>query len=78
MNINAAVLNSLTDYERMILYYLEGKGFVSPTQIGKYLHPTQMYGSPWASPKCLHLVELGLLERNSRGHYALKEEVSHE
>ena len=59
----------LTRNEQRVLDYLQGKEWVSPTEIGKTLHPTRMYGSPWASPLCLRLVNKGLLERNDKGWY---------
>lgn len=65
-------MTKLTEYENMILDYLQGKEFVSPTQIGRDLHPSRLHGSSWASPKCLHLVKLGLLKRNNKGWYATK------
>lgn len=55
-----------------IMKYLDGKDWTSPTEIGHALHPTRMYGSPWASPKCKYLVDNGFLERNSKGWYRIK------
>lgn len=55
--------------EQLVLEYLRGKKWVSPTKIGYALHPSRMYGSPWASPICKRLVNKGLLQRNEQGHY---------
>ena len=61
----------LTNNERLVLAYLRGKDFVSPTVIGHALNPSSIYGSPWASPICKRLVKWGYLLRSSKGHYKL-------
>ena len=69
----------LTDNQRSILTLLSDRSesgigsFVSPTHIGHVLHPSRKHGSPWASPRCIVLRNLGLLERNHRGHYRITE-----
>jgi hypothetical protein len=70
---------TLTKSQNWILKYLYGRGFVSPTQIGNAYGDSKFgnnsfhsYHSAWASPKCKKLVELGLLERNKKGYYAIK------
>lgn len=65
------VLNYLNGWH----YSSEGLGkFVSPTKIGLDLGH-KPYGSPWASPICKQLVELGLAERSdepgSKGRYKI-------
>ena len=52
-----------------IVTYLKGKGWTSPTKIGKA--STENSHSNWASPKCKELVELGFLQRNNDGWYRL-------
>jgi DNA-binding IclR family transcriptional regulator len=47
--------------------------WISPTQIGNKLRPSRMSHSSWASPICKRLVNKGLLERNEKGWYRLKE-----
>ncbi len=59
----------MTHNEQRVLDFLRGKEWVSPTEIGKTLQPTSMYGSPWASPVCKRLVNKGLLQRNDKGWY---------
>lgn len=65
--------------QKWIIEYLHGKGFTSPTQIGRAygdsIHGNNSfhsYHSSWASPKCKALVDKGNLERNDKGHYRLK------
>lgn len=43
--------------------------WISPTKIGRDLRPSRLYGSAWASPKCLKLVAMSKLERNEKGQY---------
>ena len=43
--------------------------WVSPTLVGQAAQPSSKHGSPWASPKLKRLVEMGMAERNERGHY---------
>jgi len=62
-----------------ILNYLkENKniGWISPTKIGREYGKTvgKYYHSSWASPKCLKLVEMNLIERNEDGHYSYFDE----
>lgn len=58
----------MTAEQRWILAFLKGKDWTSPTEIGREYG--RLTGSPymhsaWASPKCLKMVEAGLLERNN-------------
>ena len=63
-----------------ILQFLAGREFTSPSEIGEAygaykhgpLHAKSGYHSAWASPKCKALVDEGVLERNSAGHYRLR------
>ncbi len=57
--------------EKWIVDFLKGKCWTSPTRIGNAYGGGQCHSS-WASPKCLRLVEMGLLERDDRGWYRLK------
>lgn len=70
----------MTKTQEWIIKYLKGKGFTSPTEIGRAYGREKYQGwygftgyhSSWASPRCKKLVEMGLLERNDRGHYRLR------
>lgn len=68
----------MTKTQEWIVHYLQGRGWCSPTQIGRAYGDSKHgndsfhhYHSAWASPKCKKLVELGYLERNDKGHYRL-------
>jgi hypothetical protein len=66
----------LSFQQSMIIEYLRrGGGYVSPTRIGNVIGTSlgfTNWHSAWASPKCLKLVKLGLLERNKHGWYKIK------
>ena len=65
------------EHREFILSYLRGRSWTSPTEIGNAYgksikaHDPERYHSSWASPKCKRLVQEGLVERSSRGHYRL-------
>ena len=70
------VVINMTEIQTWIMKYLDGRGWVSPTQIGRaygdHKHGNNSfhgYHSAWASPQCLKMVGLGLVERNKKGHY---------
>lgn len=61
-------------WDEEILKYLKDRDWTSPTDIAHgvctpFGYPNRH--SAWASPKCLRLVEEGLLERNDDGHYRI-------
>lgn len=56
-----------TKNQKIVLEYLEGKDFTSPTEIGHQLGGHSAIGSP----VCKQLVKLGLVERSPKGHYRL-------
>jgi len=60
-------------HQDFIINYLKGKDFTSPSEIGRAFGRGKegIYHSSWASPKCKKLVEMGLLERNEKGHYRI-------
>jgi len=63
----------LTDTQQWIVSYLEenkDKGWLSPTIIGNAYGGSAHSG--WASPRCLKLVEMGILERSYMGWYRIK------
>lgn len=62
----------MTNNENLIINYLKEKNYISPTEIGNKLGPIGSHFS-WASPICLRLVKKGLLIRNLKGHYKLKD-----
>ena len=68
-------IRKFTKQEEFIYKYLDGCDWTSPTEIGREyglsLVPPKKYHSSWASPKCLRLHKIGLLERNNKGHYRL-------
>lgn len=55
-----------------VLEYLRGKGWTSPTVIGGAVWGGRHHSAS-AGPVCIRLVEKGLLSRNKRGHYRIKE-----
>lgn len=66
------MLEFLQDYEK-----LDHERFVSPTEIGhaygvKVLESQNLHSST-ASPTLIKLVEFGLVERNKKGHYRIKQ-----
>lgn len=70
----------MTDKEYAILEYLFRRTgytheYLSPTQIGNDVGGRKASGglrhSAWASPTCHELVDMGLAERNERGHYRI-------
>jgi hypothetical protein len=65
----------MTTQREWILKYLEGRGWTSPTQIGR-AYGDSIHGgnspSAWASPKCKALVRHGLIDRNDDGWYRLR------
>lgn len=65
---SGALKTNIAERRLEVLEYLKGKDFISPTEIGA------LWGgrSSIASPVCMSLVELGLVERNPMGHYKLK------
>jgi hypothetical protein len=69
--------NNLSTKERWFFKYLDGKGWVSPTQAGnaygESLH--KYYHSSTASPIFKKLVILKLVERNEKGHYRMVKNV---
>lgn len=66
----------LTPRQRWVLDYLKkdcNGAFISPSNIGSMygklvLNKSGLHSST-GSPICKELVELGLVERNSKGHY---------
>lgn len=66
-----------TKNEEWIIAYLKDKDYVSPSVIGlehaRTFGYTGAHHSCWASPICLRLVQKGVLARNDRGHYKLKQ-----
>jgi hypothetical protein len=65
----------MTETQQWIIHFLTGKGWTSPTKIGEAygrMQDKDGYHSSWSSPKCLVLVQKGILERNDNGHYRLK------
>lgn len=58
----------LTERQQIVIDYLKGKNFTSPTEIGSLFGNHSAIGSPL----CKRLVVLGLLKRNKKGHYRLK------
>ena len=66
----------ITNQQQWILNYLKDMDdFVSPTEIGGQY--SKNHHSSWASPKCLKLVKMGLLERNNNGHYRIVNKQPH-
>jgi len=66
--------HKLSPIQEWIINYLKDKGWCSPTLIGNEYGKLKdkPYHSSWASPKCKKLVDMGILKRNSSGHYRLK------
>lgn len=68
--------NSYRESADWICSFLEGKGFTSPSVIGR-AHAdahgirSENHHSSWASPICKRMVVEGLLERNQDGCYRL-------
>lgn len=72
-------IKELSFNEQWVLAYLQGETrFISPTAMGRD-HAIQTgssspnHHSAWASPICKKLLNKGLLERNAKGHYRIKE-----
>lgn len=68
--------NSYRESADWICSFLEGKGFTSPSVIGRahadaYGIRSGHHHSSWASPICKRMVDEGLLERNQDGCYRL-------
>ena len=66
----------MTGKMRDIIEFLKGRTeFTSPAEIGQFFGRAsgRNLHSAWASPACLRLVKSGILERNSRGWYRIKE-----
>ena len=61
-------MKELTQRQKLVLDFLKGKDFTSPTEIG---YAVLGGHSAVASPVCKKLVELGLLVRSPKGHYQL-------
>jgi hypothetical protein len=61
-------MKTLTDRQKQVLAFLKGKGWTSPTEIGRSVWGDGHHSSS-ASPVCKRLVQLGALERNDAGHY---------
>jgi len=68
----------MSNLDRWVMVYLNGRQWTSPTRIGQSygdsvfgeLMPRPCgYHSAWASPRCKRLVSSGMLERNNVGHY---------
>ena len=49
-------------------HYMRKQGWVSPTTIGVIINGGH---SSVGSPLCKRMVELGMVERNAKGHYRL-------
>jgi len=65
---------NLTLKQQKVLEYLRScAGWVSPAEVGINVGGRNSRGrmrySSWGSPICKRLVELGLAERNRKGHY---------
>lgn len=60
----------MSSNEMRVLEYLRkpGRGYVSPTEIGREVGDGRH--SSWGSPICKRLVAKGLAVRNERGWYA--------
>lgn len=68
-------MRKLTNNQKWVLSFLEecsknSDFYISPGHIGASFK--KGYHSAFASPICKKLVNLGLVERNERGHYRLK------
>ena len=66
-------MKGLTERDVRVLSFLRGKsktaeGFISPTRIAQEVQSPKHH-SAWASPICLKLTKMGLIMRNSNGHY---------
>lgn len=74
-------LEHLFSFDEMeVLNYLQRKAnWISPTEIGRdiggYTRRGKRRTSAWASPICRQLVDKNLAERNSHGHYRLKQHI---
>lgn len=66
----------MAEKEQLVLEYLRNTtAFVGPEEIGcAALYGSKVTPSSWASPVCKSLVAKGLVERNEKGHYRIKEE----
>lgn len=68
---------SRAEKRRWVLHYFNTHQgvimWVSPTTLGVYLGAEYETASAKASPICKELVSEGILERNSLGHYRLKQ-----
>lgn len=60
--------DKITARQSDVLSFLNGKGWVSPTEIGRSAWGEGHHSSS-ASPVCKKLTEAGFLERNEKGHY---------
>lgn len=63
----------MTDNEALVMEYLGGRDWTSPTDIGWGIWHF-VYNSSKASRICRGLVFMGVLVRNHKGHYKLAEE----
>lgn len=66
-------MRQLTDEEQEVMDYLATTthAFMASRAIGEALRPKQKSASAWASPICLRLEDLGLLQRRGHGKYRL-------
>ena len=69
--------HKLSGRQQDVINYLRGRDWTSPTEIGREVWNPPRHSSA-ASPICLRLVAMGLLQRNRRGHYRLQEEREEE
>ena len=60
----------LARMQQSVVDYLRGKDWTSPSEIGREVWGPGHHSST-GSPRCKRLVEMGVLERNERGHYRL-------
>ena len=64
---------TLTPIWADILAYMDGKGWVAPTRIGKQVGGHNSRGrirhSSWASPKLQRMATYGLVIRNDKGYW---------
>lgn len=58
----------LTTRQQSVVDYLQGKEWISPTEIGRAVWG-KGHHSASASPVCKKLVAMGLLARSDQGHY---------
>lgn len=64
-------MKDLTERQKQVVKFLEGKGWTAPTVIGRSVWGDGHHSAS-ASPVCKRLVLLGVLQRNDDGHYRIK------